>query len=492
MKRWLQRFDDALNALDNPVAIIVLLLPVFIQWIVPLVRSSFWLDETATWWTTNRGLQELFIRCTYWPGSILYNSFILVLRSVGIHREWLLRMPSLVALLFATAILFDLARRWFSRRVAIAAVVFFCAQPWVVFAAADARPYAFGLLTVVLSTWLMLRWLEVARAGYACAYGVVAGLMMHFQMLFASVLVFHGVFVIATAPRNRKTMRQGAMAVGIVVALMLPLLPQYWFAFRERGTHTFPASHGVVEFARQFLPTMGMLVSVVIAGLVPRWSGRARERIAGRFVFLAVLWAAIPMCMLYGAEKLSGENVLVARYALPYVPGIALCFGLILEYLSRRLRTGLVLAVFLIPWALDCWRGEFGSHTFSGNWAAAIEFVDKGNGPALMRSPFPESDYWDWQNVQMNDNGMYAPLSYYRSSADWHPLPASFSAKAVTAIDSFVETQRAKRQNFFFATLDDGTAEEVYVAYFRKTAGNGAQFREAGDFEGVRVFRMQW
>ena len=282
------------------------------------------------------------------------------------------------------------------------------------------------------------------------------------------------------------------MAICILAALTLPLLPQYWYAFRERGTHTFPASHGVGEFLRQFLPTMGMVVSVVIAGLVPRWGGGARERIAGRFVLLAVLWAAIPMCMLYAVEKASSANLLVARYALPYVPGIALCFGLILEYLSRWLRTGLVLAVFLAPWALDCWRGEFGSHTFSGNWAAAIEFVDKGNGPALMRSPFPESDSWDWQNVQMNDNGMYAPLSYYRSSADWHPLPASFSAKAVTAIDSFVETQRAKRQDFFFATLDDGTAEEVYVAYFRKTAGDGAQFREAGNFEGVRVFRMQW
>ena len=103
---------------------------------------------------------------------------------MGIHREWLLRMPSLMALLLAAAILFDLARRWFSRRVAIAALVFFCVQPWVVFAAADARPYAFGLLAVVLSTWLMLRWLEMEGAGYACAYGVVAGLMMHFQMLF--------------------------------------------------------------------------------------------------------------------------------------------------------------------------------------------------------------------------------------------------------------------------------------------------------------------
>jgi hypothetical protein len=347
----------------------------------------------------------------------------------------------------------------------------------------------------------MLRWLEVERAGYACAYGAAAGLMLHFHMLFATVLVFHGIFLMAVvlaanAPRNRRIMLQGLMAICVLMAVTVPLLPQYWYAFRDRGAHTFTAVHGVPDFVRQFLPTVGLLVSVLIAALLPRWGGGTRERIARRFVLLAVSWAVIPMCLLYAAEKLSGANVLVGRYALPYVPGIALCFGLILEYLSPWLRTGLVLLVFLAPWARDCWRGEFASHTFSGNWAAAIEFVDKENKaasmPALMRSAFPESDHWDWQSVRMDDSALYAPLSFYRSSTDWHPLPASFTAKAVEAIDSFVETQRAKRQDFFFASLDDQGAAAVYVAYLRKKSGTGAQLREAASFEGIRVYRMQW
>jgi len=493
--------DDALNALDKPVVILALLLPVFAQWIVPLVRSRFWVDEAVTWWTTNQGLRELFTRSTIWPGSILYNSFILVLRSLGIHKEWALRFPSLIALLLAAALLFDLARRWFSMRVAIAAVVFFCVQPWVTFAAGDARPYGIGLLMAVLATWLMLRWLETERAGYAFAYGAVAGSIAHFHMLFATVLVFHGIFLVAVTPWNRRPwnrrmMRQGVMAVCALIALTLPLLPQYLYAFRERGIHTFPAAHGLGEFVGLFFPTVGMLVSVLIAALLPRRGGGARERIARRFVLLAVLWAAIPMCLLYAAEKLSGANVLVGRYALPYVPGIALCFGLILDYSSRWLRTGLVLLIFLTPWAIDCWRGQFGSHTFSGDWAAAIEFVDKASEsepmPALMRSVFPESDHWDWQNVQMNDSALYAPLSFYKSSTDWHPLPATFSLKAIEVMDRFVEMQRARRQGFFFATVDDRAPAEVYVTYFRHAAGNGAQFLDVGNFEGVRVFRMQW
>src|SRR5207244_781188 len=139
--RLLPRIDQALNVFDKPGIVLIFLLPVLLQWIVPLLSSRFWLDEAVTWWATNQGLRELIARCNFPPSSILYNSVILLFRSLGVHREWLLRLPSLVAVMLSAAVLFDLSKRWFSKRVAIAALVFFCAQPWVSFAAADARPY---------------------------------------------------------------------------------------------------------------------------------------------------------------------------------------------------------------------------------------------------------------------------------------------------------------------------------------------------------------
>lgn len=496
---WLQRVGRALDALDRPAVVFVLLLPVLVQWSVPLVRSRFWLDETVTWWTTDQGLGELIRRCTLWPGSALYNSLILALRSLGAHREWMLRLPSLPALLLAAALLFDLARRWFSPRVAIAATVFFCVQPWVQFAAADARPYGFGLLSVVLATWLMLRWLETGRTGTAVAYGAAAALTLHFHMLFATVLVFHGIFLITARPwrgnSSPSLARHATLALLVLSALALPLLPQYVRAFHERSIHTFVTAHTWSDLVRQFLPTGAMVASVLIAALLPRWRRAARAAIERRFVMLAILWATVPMGLLYAAEKVSGANVLVGRYALPYVPGIALCFGLILEYLSPRLRTGLVLLVFLVPTAVECLRGEFASHTASGNWAEAIAFVDRENRtqmPAMMRSAFPESDSWDWQTARMNDSALFAPLSFYRSSSTWYPLPATFSPEAARAIDLVVAAQRAKRQGLFFATLDERASAEKYLAFFRRTAGGDARFEEVGNFEGVRVFRLDW
>ena len=488
--RLLSRIDRALNLFDKPGVVLVLLLPVLFQWMVPLMHSRFWLDETVTWWTTNHGLRELITRCTFWPGSILYNSLILVLRSLGVHREWMLRLPSLLAVMLSAAVLFDLARRWFSKRVAIAALVFFCMQQWISFAATDARPYGLGLLMVMTATWLMLRWLETQRAAEACAYGVAAALILHFHMLFVTVLVFHAIYLAVTMPRNRHAARQAALAVSILAALAIPLLPQYLYAFSGRAAHTFSNPRTFWDLGRQFLPTLPMLASAAIAALLPRWQPAQRTAVDQKYVLLAGLWAVVPMSLLFVAAKLSGSDLFVGRYLIPYVPGIALCFGLILEYLSTRLRTGLVLLVLLIPTMIDCWHGEFPSHTTWGNWAAAIEFVDHENRtglPALMRSPFPESDFFDWRRSKMDDSAIYAPLGFYRSASEWHPLPVTFNAGAARAIDDLVRVQTA----LFFVSREDDKVTDPYLAYFKTVTGAQGEFREVADFEGVRVFRMR-
>ena len=453
--------------------------------------SPFWLDETVTWWASNHGLRELITRCTFWPGSILYNAFILLLRSWGAHREWILRVPSLAGVAGSAFILFDLARRWFSKRVAIAAVVFYCTQPWVAFAAADARPYGLGMLFVTGSTWLMLRWLDTQRTAHACAYAVAAALVIHFHMLFATVLVFHVIFLVVAMPRRPRVLRQAAIAACIVTVLALPLLPQYLYAFTGRSEHTFSNPRTLWDLFRQFLPTVPMLGSALVAAVLPKWRPTQRTRIARRSMALAGLWAGVPLVLLYVAAKLSGSDLFVGRYALPYVPGIALCFGLVLEYLSPRLRTGLVLLVFLIPTAVSSVRGEFASHTTWGNWAAAIRLVDSENAagklPVMMRSPFPESDFFDWRTAKMNDSALYAPLAYYSSGSDWYPLPATFSAGAATAIDGVMQSQAGSTRGLFFVMRDDGRMGDSYLDYFRSRGS----LRQVGDFEGVRVFEWQ-
>jgi hypothetical protein len=165
-----------------------------------------------------------------------------------------------------------------------------------------------------------------------------------------------------------------------------------------------------------------------------------------------------------------------------------------------------VLLIFLLPVAIGCWQGEFKSHTSAGNWAAAIEFIDNQNRnaslpaqslpaqslPAMMRSPFPESDFIEWRNAKMNDSAIYAPLAFYATSSEWHPLPVTFTPEAAQAIDNLRRIQSTGRHGLFFAAYEDKKEADPYLAYFRMQAGARGEFHEVGNFEGIRVFRLLW
>ena len=70
-------------------------------WILP-IRSSFWLDETATFWVIKDGVANLLLRSN-WAGSQspLYYLTVWPALVIGGRHEWVLRLPSLVALMIA-------------------------------------------------------------------------------------------------------------------------------------------------------------------------------------------------------------------------------------------------------------------------------------------------------------------------------------------------------------------------------------------------------
>src|ERR1039458_2325802 len=74
-------------------------------WILP-IRSSFWLDETATFWVIKDGLANLLQRSMDWAGqSPLYYLTAWLALAAGGRHEWVLRLPSLIALTIAAWLL---------------------------------------------------------------------------------------------------------------------------------------------------------------------------------------------------------------------------------------------------------------------------------------------------------------------------------------------------------------------------------------------------
>lgn len=152
--------------------------------VILILPSHFWLDETATFWNTGGGLAQLVARCTQFPLSILYGVLILALRSLGARAEWAFRLPSVVAVAIAAYVLFRMARSLWGNTAAWLSLAMFVSLPGVSSAARSARPYGFGLLFVVLATWLLWKLLEKASFASALRYGATAGLTVPLPLAF--------------------------------------------------------------------------------------------------------------------------------------------------------------------------------------------------------------------------------------------------------------------------------------------------------------------
>ena len=101
-------------------------------------------------------------------------------------NEVVLRMPSVLAMLAATYVLYLIAREFFSSDIAAIVAVVFCLHPTVAFAAVDARPYAFAVLVVNCTILSFLRFMKTNSTRNAILFGASAAAIFYFHYLFGA------------------------------------------------------------------------------------------------------------------------------------------------------------------------------------------------------------------------------------------------------------------------------------------------------------------
>ncbi|GAC1454977.1 MAG: hypothetical protein PVSMB1_04300 [Gemmatimonadaceae bacterium] len=127
----------------------------------------------------------------------MYGAVAWAFYAVGGAREYVMRLPSLIAISLAALLIYRLARRIIDKDSALPAVAVFISSGTVAFAACDARPYALLLLFVVGSTLALVRWLETGTTRYAGAYVVTAALASYTHYLAFPILAAHAAYALA-------------------------------------------------------------------------------------------------------------------------------------------------------------------------------------------------------------------------------------------------------------------------------------------------------
>jgi 4-amino-4-deoxy-L-arabinose transferase-like glycosyltransferase len=470
-----------------------------------LIRSPLWLDETVSIYLIKGGWAGIMSR-QVWPDAPAYSCLLWVWTQVMGTSELMLRISSVLPMLVAVYLLYRAARELFDHDVALIAAIVFCLHPIIIFAAIDVRPYAFAALAIN-ATILTLVCLRHNDSNWLAAlFGFLAACIVEFQLLFAVILPALAVCFIASKAGNRKTLwRQLGVALVVFALAFLPAIPRLQYMMHTRGTHVFSDAPMLLQLVSTItimagsvggwfsvVPRFGGLV-VILALFVSVAAAKRqldpRKHSDGWTVLLCTSLALIPILTLYVLSVGTSIHVFVPRYRLVAVPGIALCWALVVSWMdSRVLRLLFCITLVVVAGCICFTAPSFQHHMYS--WKSSLAFVEKNasvdHASVLMCSDIPEADHMRMpEGAAIEETGILPPLSYYKLTVPVTPLPRGLNEEAIRAGSVFLEQQAERRFLAMAFVTSYGTLD-----WLAKAAGASHTVHELGVFDGVKVLEF--
>lgn len=446
-----------LSRIPSPVlyAIYALALAVSISiWFIA-IRAPLWTDETGSYWVIKDGISQIWSHTGMCFPSYFYILWLWA-KVVG-TSEVALRSLSILAMLGAVWLLYLVARELFSREIAFLATIIFCLHPILIFESVDVRPYAFAMLVTNAAILVLLRMRRSDSNWLAAVFGLLAAAILYFHFIFATILPAFVIVFFYIKTGNRKTIwRQFGVATAVFVLAFLPLIPGLYFMFHTAGSHVYEAPPQIGDLLWTLLPALLPFVfcgSLLVAGLLDAFSRKrvSKGHFEGWRVVVCVSLGLIPLLILYGVSAATPIHTFAARHRTDAIPGLALCWALLIErYFNRPVR--LLFCVALVACTAYLYFTNTAAREHSVTWKYALEIVQKDasvdNAPLLMCSDFPEADYVPMPLGLAKTSRFFAPLSYYKVTVPVVPLPRALNEEAIRVGSQSLAEATRKHERF--------------------------------------------
>jgi len=474
--RWSARF--ILGALSLGVATL---------WLLPL-RGSLWMDELGTYWVIKDGFHQVLDRSWHIQGQTpLYYMIEWVVRVLGGKSEFVLRLPSLVAMSIAAYLFFRLVRRLIDRETALAATVIFVISPLVGFLAGDARPYALATLFVVASSLCLVRWIDSGRAGDGVAYILLSSLIIYIHYLFGLVLIAHAAY--AFTRRARVRVRGVIFALVGTAALVAPMIPQLLSLLHRSHALSVVNSASHLVLLQAIAPAalfagavIGLLVSQAIEPI--RFH---RTPADGPTLTLGAMWLVVPPVVLFLVSTFGPVSIFADRYMVIAVPGFALLGAAALCTLTQRRARAIILYAALGGALL-----LYGSTRHTGeNWRGALAQVNaRSEGPStlvLLHGGLIEAKQISWLTDPVKASYLNGPTTYYGAVGRVFAMPYAFNDESKRYLEGLLPTLRASHR-FFYVTRYPTVPTPQWL--LGRLEGEGFHIASMHSYRLVKVFEF--
>ncbi len=461
------------------------------------IRDPLWLDETGSYWQISKGFLGILSRQVDLSFPAYSDILWLSTKIIG-TSEIALRIPSILAMLGAVYLLYLAARELFERDVAFAAAILFCLHPIVIFESVDIRPYAFAVLVTNGAIFILLRLRRSDSNWLAALFGLSAACIVWFHFLFIVILPVLVLCYFAIKDCDRKTLwRQFGVALAVFILAFLPVIPGLISMFRTSKSHVYELAPQLLDLVRILAP--GWLlplvcVAVLFALLVSAFSSQQRDsqiHFKGWHLLVCASLALIPVLILYGVSVGTSIHLFKASHELVAVPGIALCWALVVSRFSSRRFRLLFCVVLLIASDSQYFSSSYKSPREADTAKYAFEVVQKNasvdNAPVLLCSGFTESNYAAMPLDSAKDSNLFSQLSYYKLSVPVTPLPKELNAEAIRVGSSFLQEVSRKHERF----LAVGAKPSYGILdWIEQSSAESYHVRKLGVFNGIEVLEF--
>ncbi len=460
------------------------------------IRAPLWLDETLSYWQVSGGFWKIWTRSAQMPSSIGYLYTLWFAKSIFGSREIALKIPSTMAMLGAVYFLFRAASELFDREFGFLACIFFALEYNVVFAATDARPYAFALLATNLAIFAFVRWMNRIQMRQAILFGAAAAGILYFHYLFSAILPAFAIYYLAVRQRSIKAdARQLAAVLASFTLVALPLIVRVVGLYQTRGTHVVQElRHPVLTALNTLVPMqtlIGFVAIVFLAALVRKVSLPGRDSFPA--ILLGPLLALVPAGVLFAVSAATPVHLVIPRYLTVVASGSALTWAL----LTRCIDSRVLWQVFCVGLVAVTGYESFSSPSsrlHELNFKRAHEVVnanvanDEGRVPVLVCSAFIESNFEPLPVDRNSENALVSQVSYYPVDAPMIFLPMDLNDEAIRISKQAVMTALQRHQRFLVVAAP--TSWET-VDWLTKYARGALSEKLLGDFSDVVVVEFR-
>lgn len=249
------------------------------------------------------------------------------------RNEFLLRLPSMLAMGVAIGFMAAIAQRW-STATALTAVGLALANPLVWRYGAEARPYAFFTAAGAAALWALLR----IHAGDEVRWPVAALAIANVVMIYSHL---YGWFYLAAqaaalplfAPTRRRPLVQAGLLsafAGAAVPVVMVLSRTEPYAWQQEPS-VRTAYRTALELWGQSRP--GLAVTVALATIALAGSTRVGRSDGAPAVAVVAVWAAVPPALGWTFSQV--KPVWHVRYLLPSLPATLVLAAIGIVVLAR-------------------------------------------------------------------------------------------------------------------------------------------------------------